>query len=89
MEEIEPEFHPHSDYYYSEWAEYRNDEEKTEVHNYLELWKKFNMRKLEGMELINALLVDKSFFDDVKDPLKQRKTVGIKLHMRKHENNTP
>ncbi len=47
------------EHYFGEWVEYRNEEEKIEARQYLELWKKFFMRKVPDMEFVEEQIVDR------------------------------
>lgn len=62
--------------YYGEWVEILDDGEKGEALQYLELWKKFILRKLKGARLIDSQIVEKHI--DIPG-LEEKRTVGIKL----------
>jgi hypothetical protein len=48
-----------SEYFFGEWAEYKSEEEKIEARQYLNLWKKFFMRKNPNLEFVNAQIIDR------------------------------
>lgn len=65
------------DYWFGEWVEYRDEEDKIDAKNYLHLWKKFILRKLKNLELIEERWVDrnKSFSTSIT-------TLGLKLYLK-------
>ena len=77
------------DHFFAEWVEYRDEEEKKEANQYLILWKKFFMRKVSYLELINEQFIDKPKPTEVDEFIIINSTLGIKLHMmeKKPKNN--
>jgi|TARA_R110000822_G_scaffold125342_3_gene260013 hypothetical protein len=48
-----------SEHFFGEWVEYRSEEEKIEAKQYLDLWKKFFMRKIPDLEFVNEQIIDR------------------------------
>ena len=68
--------------YFGEWVEYRDEKEKEEALQYLQLWKKFFLRKISDMELNDELIIYRPHiesFDGIKMPYP---TIGIKIEMK-------
>ena len=63
--------------FYAEWVFYSNDQEKEEAIIYLNLWKKFFLKKI-GLELLDEQFVDRPKFCD------QIATLGIKIQTKRN-----
>lgn len=64
------------DYWFGEWVSYENDIEKQEAKIYLNLWKKFILKKLKNLELIEEQWIDRD--ESYKLSIT---TLGLKLQM--------
>jgi hypothetical protein len=45
--------------YFGEWVEYRSEEERIEAKQYLDLWKKFFLRKVPDLEFVEEHFIDR------------------------------
>ncbi len=69
------------DIFYGEWVEWENEEEKEQALQYLALWKRFFLKKVPDLELIEEQLVyNVGLF--LEGSNKERNAIGIKLQMR-------
>lgn len=71
-------------HYFGEWVEYRNEEEKIEAKQYLELWKKFFIRKIPTLEFVEETFIDRPKYEcwggAVRNSVKA--TLGLKICMK-------
>lgn len=65
------------DYWFGEWVEYTCEDNKIDAERYLCLWRKFTLRKLKDLELIEEQWIDRD-----KSYQLPMTTLGIKLQMR-------
>lgn len=72
-------------YFFGEWVEYQNDEEKIEALEYLNLWVKFFQRKIPDMKMVNSpQIIDRpkvefTYAGAVR--MCKRSTLGVKIEM--------
>ncbi len=71
-----------NDHYFGEWVEYRDDAEKCEAYQYLELWKKFIIRKLVGLEFVTEQFTDHPYLESFSGIKSPSSTLGIKIHLK-------
>lgn len=48
------------EHFFGEWVEYHNEEEKLQARQYLELWKKFFLRKIPNLEFVEEQFIDRT-----------------------------
>ncbi len=66
-------------HYYGEWASYNDEKEKKEIRTYLELWKKYFLRKLPS----TLSFVEEQWIDGPTDPYSLNlPTLGLKIKMK-------
>ena len=68
------------EHYFGEWVPFENEEEKQDARKYLELWKKFILKKLNIMNQIHAdHWIEREFVYDMYLNTYPYQTLGLKI----------
>ncbi len=70
-----------SEHFFYEWVEYRNEKEKIEALEYLNLWIKFFTRKLPEMNMVGVPKIVRKKIETF-DEREYKSTLGVKIHMK-------
>lgn len=65
-------------YFFKEWVFFDSEDEKKDAEKYLDLWKKFIIKKNQDLRFVDDQIIERDF-----SHLNSRKTLGIKIEMEK------
>lgn len=78
--------------YFGEWVEYDDEEDKIAAHSYLQLWKRFFLKKVPSLEFVEDQIIDR--FQVERQSIlgaigPAKNTLGIKIRMKSENKFSP